>query len=346
MLVVSPLLRRVVYPALHHSGCLARVVPAAGYAIVNYHGVLPSGYSSGDTLLDGTLVQPEAFRQHLQFLKAHYHVIHPEEFRASIEQGESLPPRSVLLTCDDGLVNAFTEMLPVLQSENVSCLFFVTAASCSDQPGMLWFQELYHLMRMNPVIGLDPNLPADESEAAKPANSFHTLWWSTVRRASHWDAAKRADWMHHVRGSCASMPSPASDHQWQLLGHAELKQLLESGTSIGAHSLSHSVLSLCSEEEARREIQESKIALEQALGRPVWAFAYPFGDPSTVGKRELRLAQESGYSCAFVNVEHWDTECSTPFALERTHVTSDMALPELAAHLSGLHKRLQRAMAG
>ena len=167
MLVVSPLLKRVVYPALHHTGCLDRVTPSAGYAVVNYHGMLPAGASTGDLPLDGTLVHPEAFRQQLQFLKTHYHVIHPEEFRASIEERKPLPSRSVLLTCDDGLVNALTEMLPVLQSENVSCLFFVTAASCCDQPGMLWFQELYQLMRINPLIGLDPILPKDEGTAAQ-----------------------------------------------------------------------------------------------------------------------------------------------------------------------------------
>ena len=345
MLVVSPLLKRVVYPALHHSGCLDHVNPAAGYAVVNYHGVLRSGYSSGDIPLDGSLVQPEAFRHQLQFLKAHYHVIHPEEFRASIEQGKPLPPRSVLVTCDDGLVNAFTEMLPVMQSENVPCLFFVTAASCGDQPGMLWFQELYHLMQSNPLMGLDPRLPSEE-RAANRQNDLHSLWWNTVRRASRWDSTIRADWMDRVRGSCDSTLLAASDRQWRMLGNTELKQLVEAGMSIGSHSLSHAVLSLCSDEEARREIQDSKIEIEQALGRPVWAFAYPFGDPFTVGERELRLARESGYSCAFVNVEHWDTECGNSFALERIHVTSDMTMPELAAHLSGIHKRLQRAVAG
>jgi hypothetical protein len=35
-------------------------------------------------------------------------------------------------------------MLAVLQAESVPCLFFVTAASCSDDPGMLWYEELYH----------------------------------------------------------------------------------------------------------------------------------------------------------------------------------------------------------
>ncbi len=114
--------------------------------------------------------------------------------------------------------------------------------------------------------------------------------------------------------------------------------------SIGAHTLSHPVLSLCSDEEARREIQESKIILERALGQAAWAFAYPFGNPSTMGERELLLAREAGFACAFLNVEHWGSEPANRFALPRTHVTSNTTLPEFAAHLSGLHARLQRAL--
>jgi peptidoglycan/xylan/chitin deacetylase (PgdA/CDA1 family) len=116
--------------------------------------------------------------------------------------------------------------------------------------------------------------------------------------------------------------------------------------SIGAHTLSHPVLSLCSDEEARREIQESRSDLERTLGRPVWAFAYPFGNPSTLGEREVRLAREAGFACAFLNVEYWGSGLSDPFALPRTHVTQDTALPEFAAHLSGLHTRLQRLVGG
>jgi len=116
--------------------------------------------------------------------------------------------------------------------------------------------------------------------------------------------------------------------------------------SIGAHTLSHPVLSLCSDDEARREIRENKLDLERALERPVWAFAYPFGNPSTTGEREIRLAREAGFACAFLNVEHWGTGGSDPFELPRTHVTRDTTLPEFAAHLSGLHTRLQRAAGG
>jgi peptidoglycan/xylan/chitin deacetylase (PgdA/CDA1 family) len=354
MRLVSPLLKHAVYPALHQMGWLDHTMPPGGYAVVNYHGVVPSDHSIAETFLDGNLVQPGTFRRQLQFLKARYNLVSPEDFRARIEQGKQLPPRAVLVTCDDGLLNTLTDMLPVLRSESVPCLFFVTGASCSDKPGMLWYEELYQLMRARPLAG--PELQVPPEEGAERSGSFQAQWWSAVRRASRLDARARADWMAPVRARRAGrhvLPSelPAglrselrSEKRWRLLNIAELRALAEAGMTIGAHTLSHPVLSLCSEEEALREIRESKNEIERALGRPVWAFAYPFGDSSTMGEREVRLAQEAGYACAFLNVEHWRAGPANPFALPRIHVTANMTLPEFAAHLSGLHARLQSAV--
>ncbi len=336
------------------------MTPMAGCSVVNYHGVLPGDHSSDDTFLDGNLVRPEVFRQQLQFLKSHYHIVHPDDFRAWVEQekheqekheqdehaqGQQLPRRSVLVTCDDGLLNTLTDMLPVLQSENVSCLFLVTAASCSNDPGMLWYEELYQLMRVKPLAPELQLPPAEaDSESSPPSASFQACWWSTVRKASRLTAKARTDWMGKVRDRGGTTQALRSERRWRLLNIAELKRLADSGMSIGAHTLTHPVLSMCSDEEARREIQDSKLNIERALGTPVWAFAYPFGNPSTMGDRELRLAREAGFACAFLNVEHWGSDPSDVFALPRTHVTSDTTLPEFAAHLSGLHARLQRAV--
>jgi peptidoglycan/xylan/chitin deacetylase (PgdA/CDA1 family) len=353
MRLVSPLLKHAVYPVLHHSGCLSHIPPTGGCAVVNYHGVVPADYSHDEIFLDGHLVRPDAFREQLRFLKSRYHIVHPDDFRSWIEQekhgqdeheqGKRLPPRAILVTCDDGLVNNLTDTLPVLQSEGVPCLFLVTAASCSNEPGPLWYEELYFLMRCKP-LGADLQLPSEEGTRSESSTSFHARWWRTVREASRLDASARAAWMDQVRDHCRPEQACHSDKQRRVLNIAELKLLADSGMSIGAHTLTHPVLSLCSEEEASREIRESKLNLERALGRPVWAFAYPFGNPSTMGKREMRLAREAGFACAFLNVEHWGSEPSNPFAIPRTHVTSDTTLPEFAVHLSGLHSRLQRAV--
>jgi peptidoglycan/xylan/chitin deacetylase (PgdA/CDA1 family) len=344
MRLASPLLKRAVYPALHRTGWFDHSMPPSGFAVVNYHGVLPAGYSSEDPFLDGHLVEPQVFREQVRFLKAHYDVIEPEEFRESVEQGKPLPPRSVLLTCDDGLFNPLTEMLPILQEEKVSCLFFVTATSCSEDPGMLWFEELYHLMRSQSAASEAASQFLAEAVPEKGAKSFSDWWWSAVRTASKFDAETRADWMSEFRARCGTLPEQF-EKRYRLLNLRELKRLSESGMSIGAHTRTHPILAVSNDQEVRREIQESKIQIERAIGKPVWALAYPFGNAATMGERELRLARKAGYSCAFLNVEHWEGQETNPFALCRTHVTSGMTLPEFAAHLSGVHARLQRAMA-
>lgn len=345
MRFVSPLLKRAVYPALHHAGWLDRMMPPGGFAVVNYHGVVPAGYTGDEEFPGGSLIQPLNLRKQLQFLKSHYRVIAAEDFRAWIEQGTPLPPRSVLVTCDDGLLNALTDMLPVLQDEDVSCLFFVTASSCGDQPGMLWYEELYYLMSNQPLSGLASQLPIEGGAELDSPENFQAEWWSIVRRASQLEAEARREWMDLVRAHCGPVPD-LFEKRWRLLNVGELKQLADAGMSIGAHTRTHPVLSLCGEEEARREMQECKSGIERALGRPAWALAYPFGNPCTMGEREFRLARQAGFSCAFLNVEHWAGQGSNPFALARTHMTSDMTLPEFAAHLSGVHTRLRRAVGG
>jgi peptidoglycan/xylan/chitin deacetylase (PgdA/CDA1 family) len=345
MRFVSSILRRVIYPALYRVGWLERIAPPRDCTVVTYHGLIPADHSPIEEFLDANLVHPERFRQQLRFLKSHYRIIDPEDFRAWIEQGKVLPDRAVLVTCDDGLVNTLTDMLPILQDEEIPCLFFVTGASCSRTPGMLWYEELYHLMRSGQPGDTDL-VPANDGADSSNAKGFVSRWWNTVREASRLDSQTRADWMESLRSRCTLPQVLGSERRWRLLNLTELTKLADAGMSIGAHTLSHPVLTECSEQEARREIIESKTIIGSALGRPVWAFAYPFGNSSTVGDKDVRFAQEAGFTCAFLNVDNGGTKRSDPFVLSRIHITLAMGLPEFAAHLSGFHIRLQRLFRG
>jgi peptidoglycan/xylan/chitin deacetylase (PgdA/CDA1 family) len=231
----------------------------------------------------------------------------------------------------------------VLQEEGIACLFLVTSASCREDAGMLWYEELYQLMRKNPLsTSLIELLARDQAEPYAVEN-FQAKWWSTVRRASQLDADSRARWMDSVRNECGQI-ALQNERRWRLLNACEVRKLADAGMSIGAHTRTHPVLSSATEEESQCEIRDCKFELERVLGKPVWAFAYPFGNPGTMGDREFRLARDAGYTCAFLNVEHWPGQQSNPLALPRTHVTADMTLAEFAAHLSGLHTRLRRAV--
>src|SRR5258708_3963173 len=143
MKFVSPLLKRVLYPALQRATLLHRWPTAGQLAVVTYHAVLPRGYRVTDPLLDGGWVTPEAFRHQLRLLRSRYNVVSPEHVRRWSLNEEPLPARAVLLTCDDGLANAAAEMLPILQEKKLPCLFFVTSESLSEAGAMLWYEELY-----------------------------------------------------------------------------------------------------------------------------------------------------------------------------------------------------------
>ena len=55
--------------------------------------------------------------------------------------------------------------------------------------------------------------------------------------------------------------------------------------------------------EQEREIQDSKTALEKALGRSVTAFAYPFGSPEDFSEETVRIVERLGFERAFSTAE-------------------------------------------
>jgi len=353
MRLVSPMLHRVIYPVLGSVGYF-HSRPAAPVTVITYHGVLPAGYKSEDAFLDNTLVTEESFRSQLRLLKKHYNVISPDEFVLWLRKSQRLPEKAILLTCDDGLLNHLSVMLPILQEEKLKCVFFVTGLSLGNTREMLWYVELYLLLiqaqaqneplRVHGI--LIPKISDDTGQR-------RTVWLALLKSLSQIDAATRRSFLGEAAVKFGLQPlwkmryldDPLLRDRFQLLRLPELKQLADAGMAIGAHTLSHPVLEAQSQELARAEIAECRTLIEQALGRQVWAIAYPFGDPGSVGTRELKLAEEAGYECAFVNVGGVLDLASVRFALPRVHVTAEMPLSVYEAYVSGFHDALRSRFA-
>ena len=351
MRIVSPFLKRVVYPSLSLAGAFRRT-SAPGLAVVTYHGVLPEEYEPVDAVFDGNLISAETLRRQLRLLKAHYNVISPEDALAWCERGRKLPPRAVLLTCDDGLLNCLTEMLPVLRQEGMSCLFFVTVASAGDSRAVLWYEELFLLFLCAPngpfEISCEGVLLRGDLGVR---DERRAIWWSSVKRLSQVDEGTRASFLRALRirfglesWQCFDEGKPSFCRRFGLLTCAELRELAAAGMTIGAHTLSHPMLSQAPAELARAEITESRARIESALQQRVWAFAYPFGDPQSVTPQVLAMAQEAGYEAAFLNFGGGLGTDLPPYALPRVHVTAGMSLAEFEAQVSGFYERLRRRM--
>jgi peptidoglycan/xylan/chitin deacetylase (PgdA/CDA1 family) len=90
----------------------------------------------------------------------------------------------------------------------------------------------------------------------------------------------------------------AGGRRFRHLNWKELRTLSEAGWEIGSHTWSHRDLTALTTDALTRELQESKQALEDALGISVQILSYPFG---RYDERVRDAAMEAGYrmGCAF-----------------------------------------------
>lgn len=96
---------------------------------------------------------------------------------------------------------------------------------------------------------------------------------------------QRARWLNNDRGQDIAT----------LMSAAQLREIRTQGMAVGSHTLSHTKLAEASPERQRRELADSKVALEDLLGEEVGHLCYPYG---SFNLDAVRAAAEIGYISA------------------------------------------------
>lgn len=99
-------------------------------------------------------------------------------------------------------------------------------------------------------------------------------------------------------GAPLAIPELAGDDPEQLatMNWDELRDHAARGIAIGSHAVSHPHLTTLSDDELRRELNESKEEIEDRLGRPCDDLAYPYGEHDG---RVRAAARAAGYRRAY-----------------------------------------------
>lgn len=117
-----------------------------------------------------------------------------------------------------------------------------------------------------------------------------------------------------------------------MLSWKEIAALADAGIEIGAHSITHPQLDLIGRDQAVREINGSRDAIEAAIGRSVSSFAYPHGYSNPVTRR---LVSEAGFKAA-CGVRHaLSSSREDPHRLSRIIIEQSTTLETFLAFLSG-----------
>ena len=111
------------------------------------------------------------------------------------------------------------------------------------------------------------------------------------------------------------------------MGWKELRDLSQAGMTIGSHGLNHEFLTNLSPEQLKKELLDSRLALEQSLRKEVRAFSVPRG---FYNEAILTMAKDSGYEQVFVS----DENPRSPLCIGRVAVQDYWSLRrfEMALH--------------
>lgn len=107
----------------------------------------------------------------------------------------------------------------------------------------------------------------------------------------------------------------------------QIRQLSGRGFDIGCHTDTHIDMGSCDESTVRAELVTSKRKLEDAIGKSVELFAYPFGGREHICARSMGLVRELGFVCCASCCGGTNDPKGNPFDLNRIGIAGWFETP-------------------
>jgi peptidoglycan/xylan/chitin deacetylase (PgdA/CDA1 family) len=196
-----------------------------------------------------------------------------------------------VFTFDDGYADNFTHLLPIMERFAAPFTVYVTSGMLTGEIDA-WWLGLAALIEGRDHLELPAlDVRFDCADRADKKNTFLAVESLVHTREDALAAVKRAIAEQAI--DCGALA------RRQALTKEQLRQLAGSPlVTIGAHGERHIKLASVAASEVVGEVTASRRFLEEIIGREVVHFAYPFGDTSACGVREMEIIRAAGYRTA------------------------------------------------
>lgn len=291
--------------------------------VLCYHRILdlPPDFPFDDDLVSAS---PAQFDSELRFIARHYHVINFKMLREHLKKDGKLPPRSLIITFDDGYIDNYEVAYPILKKHGLTAVMFATAGFMNVRR-LFWWDRLAYVVktakRPSAAIEEPIHLAIDlDSFATRQAAARHLI--NSVKTLPENDKELL------IRRLAENLGVEIDESGFAMtMGWSQLREMSAAGIEIGAHSVNHPIFSNIDHGQLANEISQSKRIIEKELGEEVVTFGAPGrgklpADKMAVFEKALRrFVTESGYS--FSTMYRWGLVYERefdPYAIKRVGV--------------------------
>ncbi|MCL6474553.1 MAG: polysaccharide deacetylase family protein [Firmicutes bacterium] len=278
-----------------------------GIAILMYHEIAPR-HTQVFRQFPVLCTAPDTFEAQVTWLSQHFEIISMDEALRRLHAGIADDSRAVVITSDDGWRGFYQQAMSTLQGHGAT-IYVTTGVLQGEVPWYVrWRLLLEHYPHLLRVLAHDLGRLEAFRDADSAIAALKQLDYARIR--SLWHQA-----INDVPFDEASLPK-----DW-FMRQEELPTAVQTGFTIGAHTVNHPILTHEFDEVVRREISESKQVLETLTGMPVRHFAYPNGDHN---EQVVRWVAEAGYATAVTTQAGWNRSGSDVYRLRRFDVHETM----------------------
>lgn len=300
--------------------------------ILAYHRIKSpvKNYPYDSELISAT---PEDFLWQMQHIKQHYTPIRLNDVGRYFAKQLAWPARPVIVTFDDGFDDNYHHAFPVLKQLQIPATFFL-ATDYIGTSNSYWFDQVVLLLKQltrlldlkstNHQIRLDPKMALKQQQRAL----FNLL--KEIPDDERQDLVAQLSAAVEVKID-ADMLQHSQPMNWEQVREMSATGLMD----FGSHTASHPALNQLAHEVLLRELQQSKLKIEQQTGKTCDIMAYPFGGNEITTPQVLDAVQQTGYRFACMYQQNYSTR--TPenlLKLERIHVETDISRARFAAMLA------------
>lgn len=301
---------------------LHRLWPRQRVTVLLYHAVI----SSPLAVPDWCFLDERIFRQQLEYLARHFEVVSLHEALRRLRHRMVERPTAVL-TFDDGFQSVHDVAFPILKRMGLPATVFVVT-------GLVGTDDTPWYCRLNRALGVATRRSLEWREESFPFDSAPlrgragAILQQRLKQLPHPMLLHELSAVVGALGDDAQRPIPPAS-PYRMLGQRELQAMIASGLfEVGAHGVSHAILSLLPPAEREREIAESVAAVKRLTGQACRYFAYPNGQASDYDREARRLLGELGIEAALTAVGGANVPTTPRLEMRRQGVGADTGLAE------------------
>jgi peptidoglycan/xylan/chitin deacetylase (PgdA/CDA1 family) len=264
----------------------------------------------------------------LRWVRRLGHVVDLGEALATLNDGGSLPARSVALTFDDGYRDNLSIAEPLLRQLGIPATFFLVPSFLSDATSPWWEALAFAIQTTTrPSLSWEGGLYSLLGAGRRSAIETVSV------RLKRLDQARRDTAVAAIVEQLE--PERHADLARLFLDWDDARDLARRGAAIGSHSLDHAILANETPSVQHKNLAGARRQLEDELQAPVDLLAYPNGTADDFDMTTEEAARDVGYRCGVTTIPGWNSASTPPYQLRRYVLSperGELAFKSIAKH--------------